>query len=107
MSEGKIASQAGHAFLGAFINCKNQNILNEYHKEFPEHPGTKICLKIPNLAQLFRAELEAKQSGLSTFRVTDSGCSNFYGGQPTITALGIGPATKSQISHITNGYKLL
>lgn len=107
MSSGKIASQAGHAFLGSYIQCKDSSVLQEYHKEFPNSPGTKVCLKISNLDQLLLAEQQAKEVGLSFFRVVDSGCNNFYNGEPTVTALGIGPATKSQIQHITGGLKLM
>lgn len=107
MEAGKIASQAGHAFLGSYIQCKNQDVLSEYHKDFPKSPGTKVCLKIPDLAQLHRIECEARQSGISTFVVVDSGCPNFFGGKPTVTALGIGPATKEQIKHLTGELKLL
>jgi len=107
MEPGKIASQAGHAFLGAFVKCKNEKVISEYHKDFPKSPGTKICLKVPNLPELYRIENEARRAGLSTFVVVDSGCPNFFGGQPTVTALGIGPATKEQIQHITSKLKLL
>jgi len=107
MSPGKIASQSGHAYLGAFVNCKDQATLNEYHKDFPHSPGTKICLSVPNLAQLFRAENEAKAAGLATFIVVDSGCPDFFGGQPIVTALGIGPARKEQIQHITKRFNLV
>lgn len=107
MGTGKIASQAGHAYLGAFLQCKDSQILQKYHAEFPIHPGTKICLELKNLDQLLNAEQLAKEAGLSFFRVTDSGCTNFFGGEPTITALGIGPATKSQINHITRRLQLM
>jgi len=107
MEPGKIAAQAGHAFLGAFLNCKNQHALSEYHKDFPQSPGTKICLKVSSLSELHRIAYEAKAAGLSTYVVVDSGCPNFFGGESTVTALGIGPATKEQIQHITNKLKLL
>ena len=107
MEPGKIASQAGHAFLGAFLQCKDQTAISEYHKEFPKSPGTKVCLKVPSLPELHRIACEAKAAGLSTYVVVDSGCPNFFDGQPTVTALGIGPATKEQIQHITNKLKLL
>ena len=107
MATGKIASQAGHAYLGAYLQCKDSKAIAEYHSEFPSSPGTKVCLQISNLDQLLRAEQLASEAGLSFFRVVDSGCSNFYNGEPTITALGIGPATKSQINHITKRFKLM
>lgn len=106
MTPGKIASQAGHAYLGAFL-LSPPNIQAEYHKDFPSSPGTKICLNCPSLEQLLITEEKALEAGFSVFRVTDSGCKNFYNGEPIITALGIGPVTQSQIKHITKKYKLL
>ncbi len=106
MGIGKISSQAGHAYLGAFINSSPE-IQNAYHSEFPTSPGTKVCLQVYNLDQLLIAEEKAKEAGLSFFRVVDSGCQNFFNGEPTITALGIGPATKSEIKHITKRFKLM
>lgn len=107
MTSGKIASQAGHAFLGAFLRCADAARLTEYHKNFPQSPGTKVCLQARNLDQLLRVEQAARDAGLPIFRVVDSGCENFFGGQPIITALGMGPATKEEIQHITKKLKLL
>lgn len=107
MGTGKMCSQVGHAYLGAFLQNKDPQIISKYHSEFPESPGTKICLEVKNLDQLLKAEQLAKEAGLSFYRVTDSGCTNFFGGEPTITALGIGPATKSQIKHITKRFQLM
>ena len=106
MDTGKIASQAGHAYLGAFLQASSDT-QNEYHKEYPEHPGTKVCLKCPSLEHLLITEEKAKELGIPCFKVTDSGCKNFFDGQPIITALGLGPATKAQIHQITKKYKLL
>jgi len=106
MDTGKISSQCGHAYLGAFINA-NSKLQSEYHSELPEHPGTKVCLASKNLCHLLRAEIEAKAAGIPVFRVVDSGCKNFFNGEPTITALGLGPATKDQIKHITRRFQLM
>ena len=106
MTNGKIASQAGHAFLGAFLQSSS-DIQKAYHLEFPAHPGTKVCLEVNNLDQLLIAEQKAIEAGLSVFRVVDSGCENFFNGEPTITALGIGPVTKVQVKHITKKFQLI
>jgi len=106
MQCGKIASQAGHAYLGAFVNS-NLQLQSEYHSDFPNSPGTKICLKVDTLDQLLHIEKLAIDAGFSTFKVIDSGCKNFFGGNPIVTALGIGPVTKSQIQSITKHLKLL
>jgi peptidyl-tRNA hydrolase, PTH2 family len=106
MSAGKSASQAGHAFLGAFLKCQelNPSILAEYLQSFP---GTKVCLKAKNLEGLLRAQAQAESVGIPCSLITDSGCSNFFNGQPIITALGLGPANENQIKHITRRFELL
>ncbi len=106
MSAGKIASQAGHAYLCAFLRCQeiNPKIVREYLKDLP---GTKVCLKSKNLDTLLRAKAEAEASGIPCSLIIDSGCPNFFDGQPIITAIGLGPANESQIKHITRRFQLL
>lgn len=101
-----MASQISHATLGTFLQASSQ-IQQEYHKDFPRSPGTKICISCKNLPQLLRAEAEAIEAGLPVFKVIDSGCSNFFDGHPIVTALGIGPCTKDKIKHITKKFQLL
>ncbi len=109
MSPGKVVSQAGHAFLGAAIRCQetNPSALTEYHSEFPQSPGTKVCLEASSLHAIQRAQEEAEAAGLPTFLVVDSGCQNFFNGQPTITALGIGPVKKEHSQQILKRFQLL
>src|SRR5690349_6188401 len=107
MSSGKLASQAGHAFLGVFLQCPDRQRLSQYHRNFPESPGTKVCLAARTLDQLLRAEDAARVAGLPVSRVVDSGCENFFGGQPVITAIGFGPATRDEVHHFTKKLQLL
>ncbi len=106
MSPGKIASQAGHAYLGAFLQSQelSPETIAEYLKVFP---GTKVCLKANNLEALLRAEAEAKHSQIPCSLITDSGCANFFNGRPIITAIGLGPAKENEIKHITRRFNLL
>ena len=106
MSAGKIASQACHAYLYAFLQCQDTNpqIVREYLKDLP---GTKVCLKSKSLDALLRAKTEAETSGIPCSLIIDSGCPNFFDGQPIITAIGLGPANESQIKHITRRFQLL
>lgn len=106
MTCGKMCSQSSHAALGTFLQAPKE-IQDKYHDNFPESPGTKICLKADNLGQIILAETEAKRLGVPYFRVIDSGCKNFFGGEPIVTALGLGPATKDQIKSITGRFRLL
>jgi len=99
MDAGKIASQAGHAYVGAAFAAQDltPSILAEYHKDLPISPGTKVCLRLKSPEALFRAEAAAKDAGIPVFRVVDSGCPDFFDGLPIVTALGIGPATREQV----------
>jgi len=107
MNCGKMCSQASHAALGTFLRCQDPATIAEYHSEFPTHPGTKVCLGAKNLHALMRAKAEAEAAGIPTYLVTDSGCHNFFNGEPTVTALGLGPASKDQIKHITKRFQLI
>lgn len=94
MSVGKVASQAGHAYLGAYLNAP-KTVQDEYHSG---GIGTKVCLNCPNMAKLAEAYAFAKQNGLPCVMIEDSGESQHcFNGVPTVTAVGIGPVTKSQV----------
>lgn len=105
MAPGKIASQAGHAYLGSFFAAQQlwPDVAALYHSQAP---GTKVCLQ-GRLSAILRAHEQAKTEGIPCFLVVDSGCLDFFGGEPTVTALGIGPASKEQVNHITGRFTLL
>lgn len=105
MASGKLASQAGHAYLGSFFAAQQlwPDIAADYQSQAP---GTKVCLK-GRLSAILRAHEQAKAEGIPCFLVIDSGCSNFFAGEPTVTALGLGPARKEQVQHITGRFSLL
>lgn len=105
MSPGKCASQAGHAYLGAFLEAQQSRpeVAEAY---CTDGLGTKVCLQA-GLNHLLRTKEELGQAGIPTFLVVDSGCSNFFDGRPTITALGFGPVVKSQLPKFINRLQLL
>jgi len=104
MNRGKTASQAGHAFLGAYIQAleKTPNIATEYHAD---GIGTKVCLS-GDLKDIMRAKHKAEMRGIPCFLVVDSGCPDFFNGQPTVTALGIGPERREKITPVTGSFNL-
>lgn len=71
--------------------------------------GTNVVLKSKNLNQLERAYREAKAAGIPCVLIEDEGhvMPPFFDGSPIITALGIGPATREQVQHITKKFNLL
>src|SRR5262245_3524607 len=105
MSAGKLASQAGHAFLDAYLQTLQTNppLAAEYKLE---HHGIKVCLEARSLHALQRAHEDARASGLPCALVTDLGYT-WFDGVPTITALGIGPTRQGQVQHITKRFRLL
>lgn len=105
MTPGKIASQGGHAYLGAYLDAvsKAPDTAARYAQEAP---GTKVCLQ-GNLNDILKAADKAERLDLPHFLVVDSGCANFFNGEPTVTALGLGPATHEQVNSITKKFHLL
>jgi peptidyl-tRNA hydrolase len=108
MSPGKTVAQAGHAYVGCTLACQQQDpsLLSSYHADFPASPGTKVCLGCPSLEKMLWARDVAAALGIPHYLVTDSGDKNFFAGEPTVTALGLGPATKQQIMFLKK-FKLL
>jgi peptidyl-tRNA hydrolase len=105
MSPGKSASQAGHAYLGAFLLAQQSRpeMAGVYASD---SPGTKVCLQATG-PELFKAKLRAEMAGLPVFLVIDSGCPNFFGGEPTPTALGVGPVEEGELPNPLRRLKLL
>jgi len=105
MTGGKLAAQAGHAYLSSFLNSQSSHpdLASAYTAD---GLGTKVCLTSPNLEMLLWAYSAAQQLGLPCALITDSGHKAFFNGEPTVTALGIGPVTEEQAKSITRKFKL-
>lgn len=105
MGPGKIASQSGHAFLDAYVECQQADPARalEYRGE---HHGIKVAMKAKSLHHLLKAYEKAKQAGLPCSLITDLGYTCFEG-KATITALGIGPARRGEIDSITKRFNLM
>lgn len=96
MPPGKLASQAGHAYLGAFLVAPPE-VRTDYTAD---GIGTKICLRAKNLEQLHRAHHEAQVRGLPCVLIEDTGRNTTFGGVPTVSALGVGPLTADQAAFL-------
>lgn len=105
MSPGKCASQAGHAYLGAFLTA--QPVIPEVTAAYAaDLPGTKVCLQ-GSMTAILRAQDELKAAGIPYFLVVDSGCANFFDGKPTVTALGFGPVAQGELPRFISKLQLL
>jgi peptidyl-tRNA hydrolase, PTH2 family len=87
MPPGKLASQAGHAFLGAFLAAGDTRQADYRATGL----GTKICLRAASLPVLLCAFERARALGLPVALIEDTGRNTTFNGVPTLSALGIGP----------------
>lgn len=104
MTPGKIAAQAGHAYLDAFLLAQSER--PDTIKSYKTNHGIKICLRAKNLGALERAYKEAIDAGIPATLITDLGYTIFEG-RPTVTALGIGPARKEEVHHFLKRFQLM
>lgn len=105
MKAGKCASQAGHAFLDAFLLARQCDPGRCDAYRLHRH-GTKVVLNASyeRLLYLYR---KARQLGLPVAPVIDEGCPNFFDGEPVLTALGLGPLTRREASQLLGGLPLM
>lgn len=108
MTAGKMAAQAGHAYLDTFHRCQeiNPERADEYGQD---GHGTKIALYAKNQTQILQLYESAQAAGIPCALIIDSGhvMLPHFDGNPIITALGIGPARRSEIHHLTKKLSLI
>jgi len=100
MDKGKIAAQASHASVAAFIESdkkKSDEWLSEGMK--------KIVLKVSSKKDLYDIYKEAKSENMKAVMITDAGLTQLK--QPEKTAVAIGPDDDKKIDKITGKLKLL
>lgn len=107
MPPGKLSAQCGHAYLNAYevALLQRAQITGSYKGT---GNGTKICMYAKNLGQLLRAYDDARRANLPCSLIIDRGhvLAPHFDGKPIITALGIGPAYRDEMQHITKRYTL-
>ncbi|MFH1392612.1 MAG: peptidyl-tRNA hydrolase Pth2 [bacterium] len=96
MSAGKIAAQACHASLGAFLRADGRKI-----QEWQEQGQKKIICKSDDLIILKNL---ADNLEIANFLVKDAGLTELEPG--AITALGLGPDQEEKIDKITGNLML-
>jgi peptidyl-tRNA hydrolase len=107
MPPGKLSAQCGHAYLNAYDEAKLlRPAVTAGYKGSGN--GTKICMYAKNLGGLLRAYREARAADLPCSLIIDRGhvLAPHFDGTPIITALGIGPAYRDEVEHITKRYTL-
>lgn len=104
MTTGKAASQAGHAFLDAFLQASP-----EQTSAYLADGGTKVVLQVPDERTLCDVYHRARMAGLPCAMVVESEhvMAPAFDGSPVVTAVGIGPCSKAEAKKITGGLRLM
>lgn len=100
MRKGKMVAQGSHASLGAYLETES-SILEEWYT----NKQTKICVSVDSESELVKIYINARMAKLPCVLIEDAGLTEFK--EPTLTAVGIGPAENEKIDLITGTLKLL
>jgi len=101
MRKGKMVAQGAHAAIGALHKAKVEDI-----KKWEKDGCTKICVSVPDEKSLLDLAKNVEAANIPCYVVLDAGRTEFNG-QPTFTALGIGPADADEIDKFTGQLYLL
>ena len=113
MRRGKEIAQGSHAsseFLIKKLRSTQEGAvamlrLRKPEVEWIQKGMAKVCLKVNSEEELLQCHERAKEAGLSSHLIRDSGRTEF-GGVPTYTACAIGPELSKNIDHITGHLQL-
>ena len=106
MRKGKIAAQCAHASTGALLRSAQTDGRALIVPVYPamatwlQQGCAKVVLSVDDEDALLHAHDLALEAGLPAVLITDAGKTEFHG-QPTRTALAIGPARAAEIDLIT------
>ena len=124
MRKGKMVAQGGHASMGVLFNYMTPNYLNpgemtrtftitlpegevgEFMYQWMTGIFKKVVVSVDTLQELTDAYDLAKLNGIPCSIIEDCGLTEFNG-EPTITAIAIGPDNPDKIDEITRNFKLL
>ncbi|HID47493.1 MAG TPA: peptidyl-tRNA hydrolase [Methanothermococcus okinawensis] len=103
MGKGKIATQACHASIDAFI--KAQRECPEVVEKWLSEGQKKVVVKVKSQEELMEVFKKATLEGLPCSLIRDAGRTQLTPG--TCTAVAIGPEREERIDRITGKLKLL
>ena len=103
ISKGKMAAQVAHAAVNCSLKSKKSDLPN--FKRWHSEGQKKVVVKGTNESLLRKLQQHARDIGLTSSLVSDAGLTEVPPG--TVTCLGIGPASESNIDQITGNLALL
>ena len=103
MGKGKIAVQVGHAAITAAEESKRTH--PDWWRRWLEEGQCKVAVKVDTESDLSKLNEEARELGLPSAIIRDSGLTQISPG--TATCVGIGPAPAELVDKITGNLPLL
>lgn len=100
MPKGKLAVQCSHAVVESVLKTDKDKL-----KKWLDEGAKKVILKVANEKELIKYDKLAKNFGLKTALIKDSGKTFFK--KPTITCLGIGPDFEEKIDKVSKHLKII
>lgn len=103
MPAGKLGTQCGHGYLGAFVQgfSKDPERASSYYNA----AQPKITVQVEDETQLRRVYKEAVDAGIPAALITDAGRTVFA--EPTPTVCGFGPCYRSELPPFLKRLRLL
>jgi len=105
MNKGKIAAQASHASVNAYIQCLNDEPHQEILDNWFNTGYTKIALSVSSEEELNNVFKKAISYKLHTSYIIDEGRTCFDG-KETPTCIGIGPEKTEILNKLFSDLKL-
>ena len=117
MRKGKLVAQGSHASMAVLTrrihSSRNEGGVIDVEMsvtpamlQWMENSFTKICLYVNSEKELDEVYLKAKEAGLPSEMIVDSGKTEFNN-IPTKTCIAIGPAYSEDIDKVTSHLRLL
>lgn len=104
---GKMVAQGAHASAAFLCDIINSGRELTYAEELwiGEH-FVKVCVGVDTEEELRALHAKALEMGITANLIVDSGYTEFHG-QPTVTALGLGPDWAEILDPLTGNLELL
>jgi PTH2 family peptidyl-tRNA hydrolase len=118
MGKGKMVSQGAHASLKAILDTGHvEGVVDSWKNQFVIPLEVRItawltgnfkkaCVYVTSEEELLALHEKAKELGIITALITDSGLTEFHG-VPTNTCIAVGPDTEENVNKVTGHLPLL
>lgn len=101
-----MVAQGAHASLKVVLEMQQKDKYKDLISEWLSTGMTKICLGVSSEEKLMELRDSASDAGIPVSIIVDVGKTEFHG-EPTLTAIAIGPFDRNAIDKITGTLELL